>query len=297
MDYFHLHKKLLHSIYNAGQKFDLHIPFHGFSHELVRELKLKSVNIILELPRAILSQKTTARPIWSQDTWHDCALMNCEAVSENINEKNAVTFLKSQPNFGVYHQIEVNKISDRIYKKIKSLAVKRIQYQNNHPFNFKFYVWTMISDYIIFCSNPSQRLPLGWHEFNEDKITPPNRAYLKLWELFGIYNLAPKNDPEVLEIGASPGGWSWILSQHAILVHTVDRAHLDIKLKHITNIHHKIGDAFKLKPEDYLKCTWLFSDLICTPEKMYETVCYWLAHSPIRNFVCTIKFYDTYIQY
>ncbi len=290
MDYFLLHKKLLHNILNADQKFDLHIPFHGFQHELVRELELKSIKIILTLPRAILTEEVLYKPIWSQDHWRHCKVINCEQTLENKNEKAAVDFLKSQPCLGVYHQIEINKISDRIRKKIKTISEKRISYQPNHPFDFNFYAWTMISDFLIFCEKTSQRFPLGWHEFQEDKSTPPNRAYLKLWELFAIHNLAPQNNPEVLEVGASPGGWSWVLSHFASVVHTVDRAALDPKLNSIKNIKHKIGDAFKLNPKDYDKCTWFYSDIICTPEKMYETVCYWIENSAIQNFICTIKF-------
>lgn len=290
MDYCHLHKKLLHNLYQSNQKFDLHIPFHGFQNELIRELKLKSIEIILELPRAILTVPVTTKPIWSQDLWPNCKLLNCEQSLENKNEKQTVDFLKSQNFLGVYHQIEINKISDRIHKKIKTIPVKRIKYQLKHPFNFKFYTWSMISDFVIFCDKPSQRFPLGWHEFEEDKITPPNRAYLKLWELFSVYNIPTPDSAEVLEIGASPGGWSWVLSQSASRVHTVDRSALDEKMKPFTNIEHKLGDAFKLEPKDYSRCTWFYSDLICTPEKIYETVCYWLENSAIRNFICTIKF-------
>jgi 23S rRNA (cytidine2498-2'-O)-methyltransferase len=290
MDYFPLHKKLLLNINQAAHFFDLLIPFHGFHDELLRELKLKSVTILIDTPRAILTDNSDSTFVWAQDTWKKCKIFNCEQSVENKNEKLAVSFLKQQPNFGIYHQIEVNKIADRILKKIKSLTVKRINYQPSHPFDFKFYAWSIISDFLIFSDQPTQRFPLGWHEFNEDKLTPPNRAYLKLWELFGVHNLNLKDKPEVLEIGASPGGWSWVLSQHASVVHTVDRAPLDIKLKNISQIRHKTGDAFKLKPEDYPNCTWLFSDLICTPEKMYETVCFWLEQGQIKNFVCTIKF-------
>ncbi len=290
MDYCLLHKKLLHNLFESNTAFDLHIPFHGFQHELVRELKLKSVEILLELPRAVLSVAVNERPIWSQDWWPACQLKSCVSDTAINLEKQTIDFLKSQKNFGVYHQIEVNKISDRIHKKIKSLDVKRIKYQENHPFNFKFYAWTMISDYLIFCEKTNQRFPLGWHEFNEDKTTPPNRAYLKLWELFSVYNFAPTNKPEALEIGASPGGWSWVLSHFCSVVHTIDRAPLDQKLNSIQNIRHKIGDAFKLNSKDYDQCSWFYSDIICTPEKMYETVCFWLENSAIQNFVCTIKF-------
>lgn len=290
MDYFLLHKKLLHNLFESGADFDLHLPFHGFHDELVRELKLSSIQIHLQLPRLIISEPVKNRPIWSQDWWPECRLFDCSTSVDNKLEKLAIEFLKTQDHIGVYHQTEVNKLADRIQKKIKSLAVKRIKYSSPHPFNFKFYSWTVISDYLLFCKKPFQRFPLGWHEFEENKIAPPNRAYLKLWELFAVYNLAPKPHSHALEIGASPGGWSWVLSDLIAQIHTIDRAPLDAKLKSKTNVIHQIGDAFKLNPKDYEKCSWFYSDIICTPEKMYETVCFWLENSSVRNFICTVKF-------
>lgn len=281
---------MLHNLFETNASFDLHIPFHGFQDELVRELILNSIDIILQLPRAILTKPCPQRPIWSQDWWPGCKLLDGTTSLENKSEKEIVNFLKSQPKIGTYHQTEVSKLADRIQKKIKLLPQKRIKYQNPHPFNFKFYSWTAISDFVIFCYQPAQRFPLGWHEFEEDKVSPPNRAYLKLWELFSVYNLSPEPSCEVLEVGASPGGWSWVLSDLVSQVHTVDRAPLDLKLKSKLNITHHIGDAFKLNPANYQKCTWFYSDIICTPEKMYETVTFWLEHSKIRNFICTIKF-------
>ena len=290
MDYSLLHKKLLHNLFESRAQFDVHIPYHGFQIELVRELDLKSVKIYLQLPRILITAPLKQRPLWAQDWWTDCQLISAENNIDNKLEKEALHFLKNQENIGVYHQTEINKLADRILKKVKLLPVKRIKYASPHPFNFKFYTWTVLSDFIIFCKQPHQRFPLGWHEFEENKTLPPNRAYLKLWELFSVYNLAPEATAQALEIGASPGGWSWVLSQLIEKVYTIDRAALDPKLKEKSNIIHKIGDAFKLDPADFKKCSWFFSDIICTPEKMYETVSFWLENSSIQNFVCTIKF-------
>ena len=127
MDYFLLHKKLLHKLFTAESKFDLHIPFHGFQHELIKELELKSVVIYLKHQRTVITEPLSARPIWSQDWWPNCVLLNCESTSENKNEKSAVEFLKKQTCLGVYHQTEINKTADRIHKKIKNIALKRIK--------------------------------------------------------------------------------------------------------------------------------------------------------------------------
>ena len=108
--------------------------------------------------------------------------------------------------------------------------------------------------------------------------------------MFSVYNFAPGDKPDVLEIGASPGGWSWVLSEFSNQVHTIDRADLAPQVKMLKNIYHQTGDAFKLDAKKFKNCTWFYSDLICTPEKIYETVCYWIENSAIQNFICTIKF-------
>ena len=153
MDYFHPHKKVLHSLLDSNVNFDLHIPFHGFHDELVRELNLGSIQIYIQLPRLIISAPVKLRPIWSQDWWPECVLINGSPTIENRLEKKAIEFLKSQEHIGTYHQTEVSKLADRIHKKIKLLPEKRIKYSSPHPFNFKFYSWTIVSDFIIFCKN------------------------------------------------------------------------------------------------------------------------------------------------
>ncbi|MEO2044658.1 MAG: hypothetical protein ABGX43_08650, partial [Nitrospinaceae bacterium] len=35
---------------------------------------------------------------------------------------------------------------------------------------------------------------------------------------------------------------------------------------------------------------WLFSDLICYPEKLYEWILKWVESGVCKNFICTIKF-------
>ena len=49
-------------------------------------------------------------------------------------------------------------------------------------------------------------------------------------------------------------------------------------------------DAFKIKPEEVEHPTWILSDIICYPEKLYELAQDWLKVHPKANFVFTIKF-------
>ena len=49
-------------------------------------------------------------------------------------------------------------------------------------------------------------------EFIEDKHSPSSRAYLKLWETFTRFQEYPKEGDKCLELGAAPGGWTWVLA-------------------------------------------------------------------------------------
>jgi 23S rRNA (cytidine2498-2'-O)-methyltransferase len=45
--------------------------------------------------------------------------------------------------------------------------------------------------------------------------------------------------------------------------------------------------AFALEPRP---CDWLFSDVICYPEKLLRLVQNWKKSGKVKNMVCTIKF-------
>lgn len=277
MDYFLQLKKLPHS-------FDLVIPFLEHEEELLRELQLHHATVYLKTDRVILVSNLKQKPIWAQDHWENCRSLMIDSTSLGAKE------LKSHKNLSCYFAAEKNELAKKIASSLKTLPLKRINYKPDNPFNFKFTAWTMIENYMIISGKPHQRFPFGWHEFEENKTFPPNRAYLKLWEVLSVYGIVPEKEDAVIELGASPGGWSWVLSEVCKDVYTIDRAALAPNVQKIKNIHHSEGDAFALNPEDYPNTTWLFSDLICTPEKLLETVKFWMAESSVENYVCTIKF-------
>ncbi len=279
MAYFHLHRNLPIKL---PPSFDVLIPFHQFEHELVRELERIGHKVLFKTEKIFCVEALSEKPVWAQDWWP-------ATTSHELETKNlAVKILKSNKNLGHYSAVEDSKIAKSILKELKNLDRKRIDV--NSQFKFNYFAWTVIGDRLLICDKPHSRFPSGWHEFNEDKSFPPNRAYLKLWELFTLQQLRTNKSESVIELGASPGGWSWVLSDYFKKVYTVDRADLDKKIQKISNIEHTIGDAFQVNCDNYKECTWLFSDIICTPQKAYDLIEYWMKNSNIKNYVCTIKF-------
>ena len=111
--------------------------------------------------------------------------------------------------------------------------------------------WTLLERDVIVaspaCSSP---FPHGEVQFLENKKGPPNRAYLKLWELFTLLEAAPKPDSFCLDMGGSPGGWSWVLASLGCKVLTVDKAELDPRIEAMPNVDFRMLSAFALDPRE-----------------------------------------------
>ena len=75
---------------------------------------------------------------------------------------------------------------------------------------------------------------------------------------------------------------------------SVDRSPLDKKISNLKNVVFEKRDAFSLLPEVFKKkgriVDWLFSDIICYPERLYDWLSIWIDSGICKNFICTIKF-------
>ena len=70
----------------------------------------------------------------------------------------------------------------------------------------------------------------------------------------------------------------------------VDRARLAPNVRRFENVDERPGNAFTALPDTIGQVAWLFSDVICYPEKLYRYIDGWLSSGKCRNFVCTLKF-------
>ena len=151
--------------------------------------------------------------------------------------------------------------------------------------------WTLLNANTLLaapqCSSP---FPNGELQFVEDRIGAPSRAYLKLWDLFTVLGEAPKPGEFCLDLGACPGGWTWVLQQLGARVLSVDKAPLDSKISGLPHVSYRSESAFAIDPQTIGPVDWLFSDIICYPSRLLTLVQKWLASGLVRRFVCTVKF-------
>ncbi len=151
--------------------------------------------------------------------------------------------------------------------------------------------WTLLDQGTVLaaphCSSP---FPNGEVDFVEDRFAPPSRAYLKLWELFTVLGERPQPGDVCLDLGSSPGGWTWVLQQLGARVISVDTAPLDPRIVGLPRVEVLRQSAFAVDPDTLEGINWLFSDVVCYPARLLALVERWLASGHCRRFVCTIKF-------
>ncbi|MEM9695042.1 MAG: SAM-dependent methyltransferase, partial [Myxococcota bacterium] len=110
------------------------------------------------------------------------------------------------------------------------------------------------------------------------------RAYLKLWEALTLLGDCPRPGQRCIDMGSSPGGWTWVLAQLGANVVSVDKAPLDDRVRARATVEYRQVSAFALPPEPI---DWFFSDVICYPRRLLAMVERWLSTG--ARFVCTIK--------
>ena len=116
-----------------------------------------------------------------------------------------------------------------------------------------------------------------------------SRAAFKLLEMderFGLLKPAQR----IVDLGAAPGGWTWALARLGARVAAVDKAPLDPAVAALPNVSVRRESAFGLDPRREEPVDWLFSDVVCYPERLLGLVRRWLDAGRARHVVCTVKF-------
>ncbi|KGP63220.1 SAM-dependent methyltransferase [Legionella norrlandica] len=143
---------------------------------------------------------------------------------------------------------------------------------------------------LLFSTKRLKKWPDGNCYFIEDKVNPPNRAYLKLWEALFLLNQYPQPGETVLDLGASPGGWTYVMQSLGAQVTSVDKAELDAKIMALPRVTFLKQSAFALDPELLTNTyDWVLSDVACYPDRAYALIKKWIASQKAKHLIFTIK--------
>ncbi len=127
----------------------------------------------------------------------------------------------------------------------------------------------------------------GFSNVADDKKAP-SRAFKKIVEAQEIMGKEISEGETIVDLGACPGGWTYIARNSGATVIALDRSALEDELMADEKVTFLKEDAFKFEVSEVVD--WVISDIICTPERILELIDYWVVGENCKNFVFTIKF-------
>lgn len=227
-------------------------------------------------------------PYWARTVMLEPFFLNFKTIGEAANNLKEI-----QRNWAPY-QYTCFRRAQLIQEKLPYINLKDRKFPVKIP-QSPIGLYTLIDENnLIASAKTTSYLPAGSLTFIEDHENPPSRAYLKIQESLTMANLLngtplPDSNSRCFEAGACPGGWTWVLINLGAQVYAVDRAELAPELMSNPLVKFQAHDAFTLKPEEIGPIDWLFSDVICYPERLFEWINMWLKYNPNLNMICTIK--------
>jgi 23S rRNA (cytidine2498-2'-O)-methyltransferase len=226
-----------------------------------------------------------ARPAaWAQNVWHDVRTIPIASIGEGAKALKAM-----QRNWWPYAPT-LHRRTALMVEKLPKVSARPLAFGQKAP-TAPLGSFTLLDDHTLLAApHCDSAFPNGEIHFVEDRVTPPNRAYLKLWDVFTRLGVAPAPGELCLDLGACPGGWTWVLAGLGARVISVDKAPLDPRIEAMPGVSVRRESAFGLDPAALGPVDWLFSDVICYPERLLRLVERFMASGQVGNFVCTIKF-------
>lgn len=254
----------------------------GFMEQLRVELDGASIEATRE--RLVLTRGPARPSAWAANIWFAARFLPIASIGDGARQLRAM-----QRNWAHYPTGHFGR-ARLLEEKLPPLKQKLLAFPATVP-SAPLGSWTLWEPDLMLaaahCASPFHHGELG---FVEDREGPPSRAYLKLWEALTRIGRLPQPGERCLDLGASPGGWTWVLAKLGAQVVAVDKAPLEPRIAAMPGVTIREESAFGLDPATIGPVDWLFSDVICYPARLLALVQRWRESGLARNMVCTIKF-------
>jgi 23S rRNA (cytidine2498-2'-O)-methyltransferase len=261
-----------------------YLAAEGFENEVERTLADTGRTVVERVGRLLLAEGGPVPCPWAENIWFDPLRIEIRSIGDGNDRLRAI-----QRNWAHY-PFAFHRRAALIAERLPKVSAKPLVFPTPSP-SSPLGSWTLADHDTILasarCSNP---FPNGAMKFVEDRSGPPNRAYLKLWEALTRLGRYPGPGEKCLDLGASPGGWTWVLAGLGAEVVSVDKAPLAPEIASLANVRTMGTSAFALSPKDVGAVDWLFSDVICYPERLYRLLNTWIEAGACRRVVATVKF-------
>lgn len=262
-----------------------YLAIHKFESELEREFEIKGLKVAHKKDRLYLVEGEHPAMIWAQMTAFGLEFITIASINDGAKKLRALG-----RNWGLF-TVGHHRRAELIQSELPKYNTKPIPFRHPLPASPMGF-WTLWEpDQILATARTSSPFALGEMDFQEDKVMPPSRAYLKLWEFFTVYAPEAIQGGTSVDVGSCPGGWTWVLRTLEFdKVISVDKAPIEKRIMDLGRIDFRKESAFGLDPKDFGEIDWFCSDIICYPERLLNLVKRFRDSGKVKNFVCTIKY-------
>ena len=121
----------------------------------------------------------------------------------------------------------------------------------------------------------------------------PSRSALKLEEALLV--LLDQRERKALlrdgmraaDLGAAPGGWTWVLLRNSLRVQAIDNGPLRDHVLDSGRVEHLRADGFNWQPQQPLD--WMVCDMVEQPRRVAERMATWLREGWCRHAIFNLK--------
>ncbi len=255
----------------------------GFEAALEHELARQGVEVRWH-GRLALTIQPPMRSAWALEVWTAPQSRDIPSIKAAARDLRAI-----QRNWAGYAP-DLHRRSALIAQNLPPLAARPLVFPSLPP-QGHLGAWTLLSaDRMLLSPTKTSPFINGEVQFVEDRQGPPSRAYLKLWEAFTRLGQWPRAGETCLDLGASPGGWTWVAARCGADVIAIDRADLDPRVAALPGVTTRRESAFGLDPASMPHVDWLLSDIIAYPTRLLALARRWIDSGRVARMVLTIKF-------
>lgn len=261
-----------------------YLAAEGYEAQLATELATAGVRVAHRHGRLVVSEDPPVDAAWAANTWFDATYLPVASIREAADALRAV-----QRNWSCYAPLHAGR-ARLVEARLPHVSARPLALGAPAP-DAPLGAWTLLSpNLLLAAARTASPFPNGEVRFVEDRDGPPSRAYLKLWEAFVRLGRHPVAGDRCIDLGASPGGWTWTMARLGASVLAIDKAPLDPAVASMAGVTWREGSAYALDPATVGPVDWLCSDVIAYPAKTLALVERWSRAGCARNMVVTIKF-------
>lgn len=273
---------------NGGAFRSAYLAAAGYETQLADELARRGVSVARWHGRLALSEDAPTACAWALNIWRDPRALAMISIADAAGKLRAM-----QRNWWPYAPLH-HRRAMLIAGRLPHVSAKPLAFPVAAP-HARLGSFTLLApDLMLASPDCSSPFPNGEACFIEDRAGPPSRAYLKLWEALALLRRWPQAGETCLDLGASPGGWTWALASLGAWVIAVDKAPLDPRIAALPNVTVRQESAFALDPlrwrETQGVVDWLCSDVVAYPRRLLRLVRAWIAAGAAKRILCTVKF-------